>query len=117
MAAAEGFLNASSRLVTYIDLTNYTSGRMVVNKQATAGAANSRLWLKYRDSFNTTATNYSFISAVPIVAPINVQNTVIVTPWQALLPAARSGVYISINMVSGDGVLDPVMGNVYAHFI
>lgn len=116
MAVAEGFLNASPRMVAYMDLAGYASGRLIINKQATTGWSTAYLTLKYRGDFNQTATNYLPIASPPISGFINVQNVMIVTPWQPLVAAAKSGVYVSVNMTGGNGTLSPVMGNIYAQF-
>src|SRR5688572_17888537 len=54
MPLAATFWNGSHRHVTKADLTNYTQVRLIVNKQATAGAAASKLILRYRTAFSTT---------------------------------------------------------------
>lgn len=117
MPAAESFLLGQSRFVQLVDLRAYTSGRLVVNKQAVAGAANSKLTLKWAPAFSATATAYQNLGATEAWCRINGQNTVTGSPWTALTGSARGDVFLTINGASGDGVLDPGFGNISAQFV
>lgn len=116
MAAALAFLGGSHRYAVKADLTNFTQVRLVVNKQATAGAAASKIILRYIGGFNTTAANWLDIGASEVSVPINVQNTVQVSAWVNLAAGAKADVFVTALMSGGDGVLDPVIGNVVAQF-
>ena len=57
MALALAFLLGSHRYAMKVDLTAFTQCRLIVNKQATAGAAASKIILRYRTAFDTTAAD------------------------------------------------------------
>lgn len=116
MALALGFLAASHRFATKIDLTNFTQVRMVVNKQATAGAAASKIILRYRTAFDATPANWVDIGASEVSVAINVQNTVLATAWIDLTALAQADVFVCPLMSGGDGALDPTIGAVSAQF-
>jgi hypothetical protein len=116
MALALGFLAASHRFATKIDLTNFTQVRLVVNKQATAGAAAAKIILRYRTAFDATPANWSDIGASEVSVAINVQNTVLSTAWINLAASAKADVFVCPLMSGGDGALDPTIGAVSAQF-
>lgn len=116
MALALQFLANSHRFATKADLTNFTQVRLIVNKQATAGAANSKIILRYIGAFNTTASNWLDIGASEVSVAINVQNTVLVTQWINLAALAKADVFVCPLMSGGDGALDPAVGHIEAQF-
>lgn len=116
MATALQFLSNSHRYATKLDLTNFTQVRFIVNKQATAGAAASKIILRYITAFNTTASNWLDIGASEVSVAINVQNTVLVTAWINLVAGAKADVFICPLASGGDGALDPTIGHVSAQF-
>ena len=116
MALALGFLAASHRFATKADLTNFTQVRLIVNKQVTAGAAASKIILRYRTAFDATPANWADIGTSEVSCAINVQNTVLATAWINLAALARADVFICPIMSGGDGALDPTVGNVAAQF-
>ena len=116
MVAALGFLNQSHRYAAKIDLTNFTQCRLIVNKQATAGAAASKIILRYRTAFDVTPANWLDIGTAEVNCAINVQNTVIASAWINITALAKADVFVTALMSGGDAVLDPVMGNIYAQF-
>lgn len=117
MPAALTFFNGSHRYATKADLTNCTEGRLVVNKQGTAGAASSKLILKYRTAFDATVGNWSDIAASGDVScAVNVTNTVVASAWTALHASAKADVFVTVAGSGGDGALDPAFGNIVAQF-
>ncbi len=116
MPLAEAFLFGSHRCVVKVDLTNYTQVRMVVNKQATAGAAAAKLIAKYRTAFSTTVTDYSAIGTSAVEVAVNVQNTVLATAWVDLAAGAKADVFVVITGSGGDGTLDPAFGAISLQF-
>lgn len=116
MAAALGFLAASHRFATKADLTAFTQVRLIVNKQATAGAAASKIILRYITAFSTTPASWLDIGASEVSVAINVQNTVLATAWINLVAGAKADVFICPLMSGGDGALDPAIGHVEAQF-
>jgi len=116
MAAALAFLAGSHRYASKVDLTGFTQCRLIVNKQATAGAAASKIILRYISAFNTTVGNWLDIGASEVSVAINVQNSVLATAWIDLVAGAKADVFITPVCSGGDGVLDPVVGNITAQF-
>ncbi len=116
MPLAETFLSGSHRHVQRVDLTNFTQCRLVVNKQGTAGAAASKLILKYRTAFDTTVGNYSAIGVSEVSIATNNQNTSSASAWVNLAAGAKADVFVCVSGSGGDGVIDPVFGHVAAQF-
>lgn len=116
MALALNFLNASHRYATKVDLTNFTQTRLIVDKQGTAGAAASKIILRYITAFSTTAASWLDIGTSEVSCEINVQNTVVASAWVNLAALAKADVFVTALMSGGDGALDPVMGNITAQF-
>ncbi len=116
MPAAETFLFGSHRHVIKVDLTNYSQVRLVVNKQATAGAASSILLVKYRTAFDTTVGNYSAIGTSSVQVAVNLQNSVQVSNWIDLAAGAKADVFVAVAGSGGDGVLDPSFGSILLEF-
>ena len=116
MALALNFFNASHRYASKVDLTNFTQVRLVVNKQATAGAAASKIILRYRTAFDATAANWLDIGTSEVSCAINVQNTVVASAWINITALAKADVFICPLMSGGDGALDPTIGTISAQF-
>ena len=116
MALALGFLAASHRFATKADLTAFTQCRLIVNKQATAGAAASKIILRYITAFSTTAASWLDAGTSEVSVAINVQNTVLVTAWTNLAEGAKADVFLCPLMSGGDGALDPTVGHIEAQF-
>lgn len=116
MPVAETFFAGSHRHATQVDLTDFTQVRLVVNKQATAGAANSIIFAKYRATFDATVGNWSAIGTSAVSVAVNVQNTVLASAWVDLAAGARADVLVCCAGASGDGVLDPQFGAISLQF-
>ena len=116
MALALGFLAASHRFASKADLTAFTQCRLIVNKQATAGAAASKIILRYRTAFDATPANWLDIGATEVSCAINVQNTVLATAWINLVAGSKADVFLCPLMSGGDGALDPTVGHIEAQF-
>lgn len=116
MALALAFLGTSHRFATKVDLTNFTQVRLIVNKQGTAGAAASKIILRYLTAFNTTPANWLDIGTSEVSCAINVPNTVLATAWIDITALAKADVFICPLHSGGDGALDPVVGNIQAQF-
>jgi hypothetical protein len=101
----------------FVDLTNYTQVRLCVLKRETAGAAASKLILRYKTSpWTQTVANYSDIGASEVSVAINVQNTYLRTSWINLVAGAKADVVVAVVGSGGDGAVDPAFGPVYAEF-
>lgn len=116
MPSAVTFFVASHRHVHKVDLTGCTEARLVVNKQATAGAATAKLILRYSTSFSTTVGNYSDVGTSEVSVAINVINNVLASAWIPLAPAAKADIFIALVGSGGNGALDPQFGNISAQF-
>jgi hypothetical protein len=116
MPVAVTFFAGSYRHVMKVDLSGYTQCRLVVNKLTTAGAAASKLILKYRTAFSTTVGNYSDIGTSEVSVAVNVTNTVLATSWIDLATDAKADVFVALAGSGGDGALDPVFGSIAAQF-
>lgn len=117
MPAADTLFNGSHRHVTKVDLTNFTQCRLIVNKQATAGAAASKIRLVYATTFQTAPAGYSAIGASEVAAsPLNVQNTIVASAWINLVAGAKADVFLALIGSGGDGTLDPAFGSITAQF-
>lgn len=116
MPTAETFLFGSYRHVVKVDLTNFTQVRLVANKQANAGAAASKIFVKYRTAFDTTVGNYSAIGTSAVEVAVNVANTVLVTNWIDLVAGAKADVFLAVAGSGGDGVIDPAFGSILLEF-
>jgi len=120
MPAALSFWLSSATVakdVLRADLTGYTQVRLRVNKQGTAGAAASKLILRYKASpFTQVVANYSDIGASEVSVAVNVTNTYLETAWINLVAGAKADVFIALLGSGGDGALDPAFGYVHAEF-
>jgi len=116
MPAAATFWNGSHRHVMKVDLTNFTQVRLVVNKQGTAGATASKLILRYRTAFSVTVGDYADIGTSEVSVAVNVTNNVLTTAWIALIAGAKADVFVALVGSGGDGVIDPIFGNIVAQF-
>lgn len=116
MPSAATFFNGSHRFATKVDLTNYTQCRLILNKQATAGAASAVVALIYRTAFDTTVGNWLTIGSSSVQVAVNVQNTVLDSGWIDLVAGAKGDVFITLVGSGGDGVIDPTFGTIVAEF-
>lgn len=116
MAAAASFFAGSHRYATKLDLSGYTQVRLIVNKQATAGAANAKVRLRYITAFSTTVGSWLAIGASEVQVAVNVQNTVLDSGWINLVAGAKADVFVTLDGIGGDGALDPVFGAISAQF-
>ena len=120
MPAAASFLLSTATVAKStrrIDLTGYTQCRLLVNKQGTAGAAASKLILRYKAApFTQTVANYADIGSSEVSVAINVQNTYLDTGWINLVAGAKADVFVNVIGSGGDGALDPAFGIITAVF-
>ena len=116
MPSAETFFAGSHRHATKADLSRYTQCRLIVNKQGTSGAANSKLILRYRTAFSTTVGNFSDIGTSEVSVAVNTTNNVLASNWIDLAAGAKADVYVCVVGSGGDGAVDPVFGQISAQF-
>ncbi len=117
MPLALTFFGGSHRFAVKLDLTPYAQVRLIVNKQATAGASGSIVRLRYRTTFDATVANWLQIgdpSSVQVA--VNVQNTILDSGWINLVAGAKADVFVVLDGQGGDGALDPSFGSIVAQF-
>jgi len=99
------------------DLTGYTQVKLQVNKQGVAGAAASKLILRYKAApFTQAVANYTDIGASEVSVATNVQNSYLETAWINLVAGAKADVFLALLGSGGDGTVDPQFGYVTAVF-
>jgi hypothetical protein len=116
MPANLTFFNNSSAYVTAVNLESFTGVKLSVNKAGTA-LVTGFLQLKFLNSFSITPTDYLNIDDDATKSMINVQNTIIDSGWHSLVPGTRGNIYVTLIASGGNGVLDPVFGNINAFFM
>lgn len=116
MPLAATFFGGANRNSINIDLTNYTQVRFSGIKLTVAGAAASKLILRYRTAFSITVGDYSDIGSSEVSVACNVQNQLLQTAWINLITGAKANISLAIVGSGGDGVLDPQFGNIWAEF-
>jgi hypothetical protein len=116
--SAAQFLRGDTRFVVAVDLTPYRQVRLVANKQATAGATNSKLKVMYATATPFTFGSYSEITSTgQCEVATNVTDQVLDTGWLTLASGAQIGTaYIACTTVGGDGAADPAFGLIFAYF-
>lgn len=119
MPSALSFLLSTAtvgKCITKADLTNFTECRLLVNKQGTAGAAASKLILRYWTSFTQTVATFADAGTSEVSVATNVQNTFLATAWVPLAAGAKADVFLAVLGSGGDGTLDPAFGPITAEF-
>jgi hypothetical protein len=118
MPAAVTFFDNSTGFVTQADLTAYNQVRLIVNKQGTAGAASSKIILRYQLTSGApfTASSYSDIGTSEVSVAVNVANNILVSSWINMVSVAKDDVWVTIVGIDGDGTISPQFGNIYAEF-
>lgn len=119
LPASVGFWAGSSghQFVLKVDLTNKTQVKFLVNKQSVAGAAGSKVVLRYNSSLSTTASAYSDIGTSAVEVAVDTGTVqVLDTGWINLAAGAKAVVYVAPMGYGGDGVTDPSFGIVAAQF-
>lgn len=103
--------------VQRLDLTGYTQVRLLVNKQATAGATAAKLILRYKASpFTQAVADYSDIGTSEVSVAVNVANAYLDTGWINLSAGAKADVFLALMGLGGDGTIDPNFGTITAAF-
>lgn len=106
----------SHRHIRRVDLTNYRQVRLVVQKQAVAGAAASILAVYYGAAFSTLVANYASIGTSSVQVATNGATVAVESAWVNLTALARADVYVALVGQGGDGALDPNFGFVEVQF-
>lgn len=112
------FLSSATvgKSIQRVDLTGYTQVRLRVNKQGTAGAAASKLILRYYTAWSEAVANYLDIGTSEVSVAVNVTNSYLDTGWVNLAAGAKADVFLALLGSGGDIALDPAFGAVVAEF-
>lgn len=112
------FFDSSSAFVTRADLSTFNEVRLIVNRQGTAGAANSKLILRYQTTGGAPFTqgSYSDIGVTEVSLNVSATNNLLATSWIQMASGAMSDVWVALLGIGGDNSADPVFGNIYAEF-
>lgn len=112
------FFDSSSAYVTEMDLSLYNEVRLIVNRQGTAGAAASKLILRYQATTGApfTASSYLDIGTSEVSLNVSGTNDVLITNWIPMVSGAIGNVFLALLGSGGDSSADPVFGNIYAEF-
>lgn len=116
MPAAATLWAGTAAHITRVDLSNFTQVRLCVNKLAAAGGASSKLILRYWTSYTQTAATFVDIGASEVSVAANGVNTYVNSAWINLAAGAKADVFLAVVGSGGDGVLDPVFGQIVAQF-
>jgi hypothetical protein len=116
MPAAETFLFGNWRHVHKVDLSDSTQGRLVVTKLGTAGNTGAKMILRYSTTFSTSVGNYSDVGTSEISVGVDTTNTVLDSGWVNLASGAKADIFLAVIGSGGNGVLDPIFGNISAQF-
>lgn len=116
--AGDNLLLGSTRHILPHDLGSYTQVRFKINKQGVAGAANSKLVLKYKTgTVSGVVGNYSDIGTSEVSCALTGTNTIVSTSWIDLAAGAKANdILVAVVATGGDGVQDPVVGFIMAEF-
>ena len=119
-ASTEQFLANNNRNITRFDLTTFTEARLIARVVTGSASANSpRLRVMYdlvSGGFSTTIGNYTSIGNAGEVACSMTTAGVIDSGWVAISATAQADVYLAVTQIGGDGVADPVLGNIQLLF-
>lgn len=111
------FPNAASNHFTWFDASRYKSVRLVAKVSTLSASANSpRIYLKYATSDGGA---FTVIGAGTIASneAISLETTgVKKTNWITLPAGAIGDIIIAVVEIGGDGVADPVVGNLHVQF-
>lgn len=116
MPLAATLLSGSTRHIRKLDLTNYTQCRLTMTKGSVAGAAASKLMLRYHTAWSSTVGDYVDIgtSEVSLAASGGIDG--LVSAWIDLVSGAKGDVWVAMVGSGGDGALDPTFGAISAEF-
>lgn len=110
---------ANSYYMVISNLTEYTQFRFGVARAATAGAAGSIVWPKYRNGTCNTLTVGSWAdleSSGPTTLSTTTANQATATGYLTLADGAKDNVCLAFFTSGGDGVLDPQFRNIWLEF-
>jgi hypothetical protein len=117
MPATGTLLFGGGHHIVRADLTSYEQVRLLVNKQATAGNAGSKLSLYYKTgSYSTVLLNYAIIGTSAVEVAIDTTNDLLNSGWIDLAAGAKADALLAIIGSGGDGAIDPEFGAIHAQF-
>lgn len=116
MPLAATLLFGSTRHIRKLDLTNYTQSRLTMTKASVAGAAASKIILRYHTAWSATVGDYSDIGTSEISLATSGGIDGFVSSWIDLASGAKADVWIAVVGSGGNGVLSPTFGTISAEF-
>ena len=104
--------------VRYVMGLPVTPGGTVTYTVGSAGAASSKIILRYQATSGSpfTASSYSDIGTSEVSVAVNVANNILVSSWINMASGAKDDVWVTILGIDGDGTINPQFGNIYAEF-
>lgn len=104
--------------VNLMDLTEYKQARVMVHLGGTTGASGSRIRLRYRSTYSTTASDYLQMGSSAEVQTTcdHTINTIADSGWIDLASGAKAEVYVAFLGVSGNGTADPDFDRINVYF-
>jgi biotin transporter BioY len=114
MPAAATLLFGDASHITLIDLSGFTSIRLLVNKRQTAGNAGATLTAMYSAIYSVTASDYIDIGVTPVQVVIDTAGTFLDSGWIDIDRTAgiSSEIFMAIIGAGGNGVIDPGFGSI-----
>lgn len=107
------FLLGSTRHILQLDLRRFKQARLVVNRQATTGAASSKLAVRYIATNSFTIANYSSLGVLPIEVAIPGSVGLVRSAWFDLAPGAKiADALVAIVGLGGDGATAAQFGSI-----
>ncbi len=101
-ASPGGELNATTSNRFYTDLTNMTECRVWM-RLATALTGSSFIWLEYSADTGTTFATLGTATQSPQGDMTTIVNNYVVSPWQAIVPAAKADVVLRLMGIAVGG--------------
>jgi hypothetical protein len=118
-AAITFFLTATGNPIVKLDLSQYTQGRLLVNKTTIAGAAaNTALLIRYSTTFTQTAGSYLTMGTSEIQTVVGTTASgYFDSGWINLVAGAKAnGIFVGLLGINGNNAADPQFGTIIAQF-
>jgi hypothetical protein len=113
---AIAFFNSQTAYITRADLSNFRQVRLICQVQ-TAGSSSTILQVRYRTSYNATASNWTDALGTSAVAVnLNTGGTVAISSWIDIAAGARGDIWLALLTSGGDGSADPIVGHISMEF-
>jgi hypothetical protein len=119
MPSAETMLNASTSRIQKLDLTNYTSVRLIA-KVNTAGASGAKLIARYNTAGSVSSTisgNWtSDLGASEVSVAFGASTGMFDSGWISIAASAKGDYHVAVIGSGGDGSASPAFGGIQLQF-